>query len=261
MTRKYTKNTGHFIPTKPTDNSNSVCYTGPARNFFLRMCAPSSDFVHRSRETSPYTVVDPIDYLDHLNQDLIPGNCGVKKMQQHLEYIFSNLSEEGQDWIFQKLFGDITEAGKNLIIAGMAKNNNVSEALHQLGYLFEHYRTEEDDALDTQRLSADGWSETDFQEMVLETLETIYNTLEMNRQIQSIWGSEGSDAFYDDPSVLRDEIFTLTEHLVTLKNQHKQVQMYAYCKKHLKLLEERGIIEISPPEFLPEPTVKEIIYD
>lgn len=260
MTRKYTKTTGQFIPRKPTDNSNSVCYTGPARNFFLRMCAPSSDFVYRSRETSPYTVVNPIDYLDHLNQDLIPGNCGVKKMQQHLEYIFSNLSDEGQAWIFQKLFGDITEAGKNLIIAGMAKNNNVSEALHQLKYLFEHYGTE-DDTLDTERLSADGWSETDFQEMALEALETVYNTLEMNRIIQSIWGSERSDEFYDDPSVLRDEIFTLTEHLVTLKNQHKQVQMYASCKKRLKLWEERGLIEFSPFEFLPEPTVKDIYYD
>ena len=260
MTRKYTKNTGHFIPTKPTDNSNSVCYTGPARNFFLRMCAPSSDFVYRSRETSPYTVVNPVDYLDHLNQDLTPGNCGVKKMQQHLEYIFSNLSDEGQAWIYKKLFGNITEAGKNLIIAGMAKNNNVSEALHQLGYFFEHYFTE-DDTLDTMRLAADGRSETDFQEMLETTLETIYNTQEMNRTIQSIWGSEGSDSFYDDPSLLRDEIFNLTEHLTTLKNQHKQVQMYAYCKKQLKSMEEQGLISISTLEFAPEPGIKEVFYN
>lgn len=259
MTRKYTKNTGHFIPTKPTDNSNIIGYTGPARNFFLRMCSPNTDFAYRSREVHPFTTVSPEDYLEHLNYDLSAGNIGVKRMQQHLEYIFSNLSEEGYDWVIKKLFGDITEAGRDSIIAGMSRNNNVSEAIWQMQDVFEHF-SDEDGELDLVRMSAEGVDLEYFEQAISESLTTIVNTLELNRTISRLWGSHKSEEYYEDSTLLLSEMNLLVEQLTQASNQHKQVQLYRYVKEQLKAMEERGLVAIRPLEFAPEPEVREVSY-
>jgi hypothetical protein len=260
MTRKYTKNTGHFIPTKPTDNSNTVGFTGPARNFFLQMCSPSTDFAYRSREVHPYNTVSPEDYLGHLNDDLCVGNIGVKKIQQHVEYIFSNLSEQGYDWVINKLFGHITTAGRDSIIAGMSRNNNVSESIWMVDTLFNRF-FDETGNLDTVKMAADGFTIEEFEQGLSEHFTIISNTLELNRTISRLWGSHCSEKYYEDSTTLLAEITHLTEELKNLSNQHKQVQLYRYVKEQLKALEEQGLIAVRPIEFTPEPEVREVSYN
>lgn len=260
MTRKYTKDPGHFMPTRPVETANTVEYLGPARNFFLRICRPSEDFVYRSREVQPYTVVACEDYLTHLDTDLKQGNLGIKKMQQHLEYIFSNLSAEGVSWVTNKLFGGITDAGKHTILSGMYKNNMVSEAISNLYNFFESAKDETGE-YDLLNLKLKGFSEEDITAGMDEILSQIYNTLELNRRLNIAWGLDETEEWYNDPTLLQNKIWYLTDELVRLKNTHKQVQLWQYCQESLKRLEEQGLIVISPPEFLPEPTVGEINYD
>ncbi len=260
MTRKYTKTSGHFIPTKPTADSYKIGYTGPARDFFLRMCQPSTDFVYRSRDVHSYKVVEPHNYLDHLNDDLSVGNIGVKKIQQHLEYIFSNLSDEGYNWIMEKLFGEITQEAKEMIITAMSRNNKASDSIRNLNNLLTTFTNEEGE-LDINIIHANGYTEDEFFDSVSHELTIINNTLELSRSISKMWGSHNSEVYYEDINTLKDEMNVTVEMLAGLKNEHKRIQLYNYYKTMLKSMEDKGFVKLEPLIFDPEPQLEEVPYN
>ena len=260
MTRSYKKSPGHFYSTKPTDNSNTVSYVGPARNFFLQMCLPKTDFVYRSREVHPYTVVEPNAYLDHLDSDLKPGNVGVKKMQQHLEYIFCNLSDQGVQWVIQKLFGEVTDECKEVILEGLHKNRTITDTLHTILYTLDEY-LDEDGSPDIVKIEAAGLTLEEFNESLSICLTRINNTLEFNRTVSKLWGLENVEEYYEDPLLLMSEINELTQHLAEKKTFHEQVQLYRHAKTQLKSWQERGMIEMTPEPAPQYPSIEERYYD